>query len=595
MIRLLFQLQFISYIRIHKTSVDIIKRLKFKMALQGSQKYLHDMLDMSEDPQESARCPSEIAQFFAGRNVLITGGSGFIGKLLVEKLLRCCPDIKVLYLLMRAKKGKTAKERFEEYFKDIVFSKLRKAQPNYYNKVVMIEGDTSQVDLGLSSESRRLLLDTHIIFHGAATVRFDEQIRKATNINIRGTKQLLLFAKEMPNFLAFVHISTAFTHCIEKSIEEVHYEPPMKTKDILALTEILDDKTLELCTPSLLGDFPNTYAYSKAIGEEAVKEYSIGIPACIIRPSIVISTFKEPLYAWTNNLYGSTGIVVAAGIGLLHTLRCDRTFLAEIIPADFVISNIVACAWDTAVNRQIPKSIKDVTGEPTMTDIERVPIYNCVSTCQNPITWGDYVDKNIQYCADVPSSLQIWHCFITFNNNDFIQAIYTIFLHFLPAAIIDTYLYLSGRKPMLWNIYKKMQKFSNVITYFSCQQWVFRNDAVVKLWNKMNPTDQDIFYFNLETLDWDNFFYFHVRGLRFYLAKDPFDTVEQGRVRSRRLKYAHYTFITTVCLTRKNVTPGIIFETNFGNLSRTGQYSCQYANQMPVESQYLYLSPPIIN
>lgn len=54
-------------------------------------------------------------------------------------------------------------------------------------------------DLGLSSESRKCLLDTNIIFHAAATVRFNESLRNAVNINVRGTKQLLLFAKEFPN------------------------------------------------------------------------------------------------------------------------------------------------------------------------------------------------------------------------------------------------------------------------------------------------------------------------------------------------------------------------------------------------------------
>lgn len=63
----------------------------------------------------------------------------------------------------------------------------------------MIEADLSLLDLGLSQENRKRLLDTNIIFHAAATVRFNEAIRNAVNINVRGTKQMLLFAKEMPN------------------------------------------------------------------------------------------------------------------------------------------------------------------------------------------------------------------------------------------------------------------------------------------------------------------------------------------------------------------------------------------------------------
>lgn len=76
---------------------------------------------------------------------------------------------------------------------------MKKEQPNFNTKIIIIEADLSKLDLGLSQETRERLLDTNIIFHMAATVRFNETIRTAVNINVRGTKQLLLFAKEMVN------------------------------------------------------------------------------------------------------------------------------------------------------------------------------------------------------------------------------------------------------------------------------------------------------------------------------------------------------------------------------------------------------------
>ena len=78
----------------------------------------------------------------------------------------------------------------------------------------MIEGDTQEQDLGLSSTTRELIVkNTHIVFHGAATVRFDESLRKVVEINVRGTKLMLLLAKEMQNlkvsFLVFLPIRHA--------------------------------------------------------------------------------------------------------------------------------------------------------------------------------------------------------------------------------------------------------------------------------------------------------------------------------------------------------------------------------------------------
>jgi len=70
----------------------------------------------------------------------------------------------------------------------------------------MIEADISKLDFGLSPENRKRILDTNIIFHGAATVRFNESIRFAININVRATKQFLLLAKEMPDLKVYKKI-----------------------------------------------------------------------------------------------------------------------------------------------------------------------------------------------------------------------------------------------------------------------------------------------------------------------------------------------------------------------------------------------------
>lgn len=66
---------------------------------------------------------SEIANFYAGKTVLITGATGFMGKVLVEKLLRSCADLEAIYLLIRTKKGVEPTVRKEQYFKCVVSTK----------------------------------------------------------------------------------------------------------------------------------------------------------------------------------------------------------------------------------------------------------------------------------------------------------------------------------------------------------------------------------------------------------------------------------------------------------------------------------------
>lgn len=56
---------------------------------------------------------TSVAEFYNGKTVFITGGTGFMGKVLLEKLLRACPGVAKIYLLIRPKKGQDAHERLK--------------------------------------------------------------------------------------------------------------------------------------------------------------------------------------------------------------------------------------------------------------------------------------------------------------------------------------------------------------------------------------------------------------------------------------------------------------------------------------------------
>lgn len=65
-----------------------------------------------------------VKNWYSGKNVFITGSTGFVGICLLEKLLRCIPDLGDVYLLLRPKKGKDISERLDEIKQNLVFEKL---------------------------------------------------------------------------------------------------------------------------------------------------------------------------------------------------------------------------------------------------------------------------------------------------------------------------------------------------------------------------------------------------------------------------------------------------------------------------------------
>lgn len=66
-----------------------------------------------------------VAEFYAGRAVLITGGSGFLGRMVIEMLLRCCPDIGRIFLVLRDKRGVPAADRLRDLLDAPLFDKVR--------------------------------------------------------------------------------------------------------------------------------------------------------------------------------------------------------------------------------------------------------------------------------------------------------------------------------------------------------------------------------------------------------------------------------------------------------------------------------------
>lgn len=66
-----------------------------------------------------------VAEFYKGRSIFLTGATGFIGKVFTEKILRCCPEIGSVFVLVRPRRNQTVHDRMTSIFKQKVRTYLR--------------------------------------------------------------------------------------------------------------------------------------------------------------------------------------------------------------------------------------------------------------------------------------------------------------------------------------------------------------------------------------------------------------------------------------------------------------------------------------
>jgi fatty acyl-CoA reductase len=77
---------------------------------------------------------------------------------------------------------------------------LKREYPENLKKLVPVSGDCTELGLGLSPSDRQMLEEkVSIVFHSAASVRFDDTLKYATIINTRGTREVMLLARNMKN------------------------------------------------------------------------------------------------------------------------------------------------------------------------------------------------------------------------------------------------------------------------------------------------------------------------------------------------------------------------------------------------------------
>ena len=322
--------------------------MRFKSHTLNPEANVLPLLDINHNEPEWSKNVPTIPEFYAGQEIFVTGGSGFMGKVLIEKLLRSCPDIKTIYVLLRPKKGKSIEERLKVITDLPLFTVLKSYNAMALEKLEVVSGDVSALDLGLSDADIDRMKDVSIIFHSAASVRFDDPLKYAVFMNTRGTREVMEFAKKLNNIKVVMHVSTTYSHPELKYVGEKIHNPYVDWKKTIQICEKLDDDVLNLSTPKYTKFMPNTYTFTKALAEQVVDDYKNDLPLVMFRPSIVISSMKEPFPGWIDNFNGPVGLLVGSGLGIMRSMYCNPENIADFTPVDICIKAMIIAAWKRA-------------------------------------------------------------------------------------------------------------------------------------------------------------------------------------------------------------------------------------------------------
>lgn len=158
-----------------------------------------------------------IAETMRHRRVLITGTTGFLGKVALSMLLRFHADIDQIYLLIRSGRTESAQDRF---LKTIAPSGALEPLQEIYgdgyldflnDKITVLAGDVTMPHLGLSEEQAREISSTLDVFiHSAGLTNFNPNLRNALEINTLAVHNILNFIRLGGNHASLQHISTCF-------------------------------------------------------------------------------------------------------------------------------------------------------------------------------------------------------------------------------------------------------------------------------------------------------------------------------------------------------------------------------------------------
>lgn len=325
-----------------------------------------------------------VREALAGRRVLVTGVTGFLGEALLERVLADLPQTSVA-VLVRPSAGQTGHQRVQALLAGPAFATARAATPEgaagLARRVEVIEGDLTHLP--------PLPPDIAAVVHCAGEVSFDPPIDEGFATNVSGAEAVYAAVAAAGAAPHIVHVSTAYvaglrsgyvgegplTHDLDWRAERAAAlrarttaEDASRTPEALAacrrraerdhhsagavaVATATEDTRRNLVRSRLVAagterarslGWADCYTFTKALGERVAEEFATSLPLSVVRPSIIESALQRPYPGWIQGFKMAEPLILAYGRGELPDFPAAPDGLIDIVPVDLVVNAILA-------------------------------------------------------------------------------------------------------------------------------------------------------------------------------------------------------------------------------------------------------------